>query len=75
MPRLSPFRHVEEFVVCWDLTDGTRRRIIRMKLECGHMILRYDETETERKLVPCRDCRNKLRPKGRSKAALAKWGL
>jgi hypothetical protein len=37
--------------------------------------MRYDETEFCRVRVPCPDCRNKKRPPGKSKAALAKWGL
>lgn len=58
-----------------DPHDGTRRRIVRMKLECHHEIYRYDMRAQADELQACEDCKAGKKPKGISKAALARWGL
>ena len=77
MPRLAPFRRVVRFAECFDVVAG--RRLIRVQLECHHVIYRHDETAHANQRQRCEDCRGNKRPRGIareiSKAALAKWGL
>lgn len=74
---LPPFRRVVQFAAAIDINphDGTRRRVVRMRLECHHVIYRHDETAHAEQPQRCRDCQRGIKPKGLSKAALERWGL
>lgn len=74
MGRLAPFRRVTKFAECFDLTEGNRRRLVRMVLECRHEIYRHDEEAQAHQRQRCEDCLRGKPPKN-SKAALASWGL
>lgn len=77
MPKLAPFRRVLLFAECTDIDvrDGTRRRVVRMKLECHHVIFRHDRHAQAGELQVCEDCGAGKKPQGISKAAFARWRL
>ena len=77
MPRLAPFRSVVQLDECFDVLAG--RRLVRIRLECHHVIYRHDEEAHAGQRHRCEDCRDGKRAKGFSKgvskAALERWGL
>ena len=74
---MSVLRRVRLFAECAhiDPTTGERKRLVRMILECRHMIYRYDDEACADSIEACEDCEKRVNPRNASKAALARWGL
>ena len=62
-----------QFAECWDVIE--QKRLVKMRLECHHVIYRHDEHAQAVQRHRCVDCKAGRKPKGISKAALARWGL
>ncbi len=69
----APLRRVVQFSECWDVL--AQKRVVRMKLECHHVIYRHDKTAHAEQRQACEDCKAGKKPKGVGKRALARWGL
>lgn len=74
MPRLAPFRRVVKFDECFDVLK--KRRLVKIRLECHHVIYRHDAKAQATQRQRCVDCRDGKRGQREvSKAALANWGF